>query len=102
MTLSKSKKPLPEVTIPQYILKKRREKIRKRAESRIEREATNSPLIISCKRKELNHYRDNIYVENEQDTIPLKYLASGGWLHYKSKGDYFSINPHAKVDSSGS
>lgn len=45
-------------------------------------------LIISCKRKEYNLYRDQIY--NKFDEIPL---ASKGWNHSKSKGDYFIVHP---------
>lgn len=48
----------------------------------------------------LDHCLDNRYVEQRSEEVPLRFLASGGWLHYKSKGDYFTINSHAKVCSS--
>ncbi|XP_053612237.1 probable ATP-dependent RNA helicase DDX28 [Plodia interpunctella] len=42
--------------------------------------------IISCKRPEFNHYEGQTYSKFEG----VK-LASKGWLHNKSKGDYFVI-----------
>lgn len=42
--------------------------------------------IISCKRSEFNHYEGQTYSKFEG--IPL---ASKGWLHNKSKGDYFIV-----------
>ncbi|KAL3265906.1 hypothetical protein HHI36_010096, partial [Cryptolaemus montrouzieri] len=44
--------------------------------------------VITCKNKKLNHYLGTRY--NNLDTIPL---ASKGWGHSKSKGDFFIINP---------
>ncbi|CAG9785803.1 unnamed protein product [Diatraea saccharalis] len=46
--------------------------------------------IISCKHSELNHYQGQTY--NKFKGIPL---ASKGWLHHKSKGDYFIIYGNA-------
>ncbi|KAF5308308.1 hypothetical protein FQR65_LT06301 [Abscondita terminalis] len=46
-------------------------------------------LIISCKRSDYNHYSNQKY--NHLDEIVL---ASKGWTHYKSKGDYFIVNPN--------
>ena len=44
-------------------------------------------LIISCHRPEYNHYKGQTY----SDFNP-SYLASHGWKHRKSVGDYFTIN----------
>ncbi|XP_072400306.1 probable ATP-dependent RNA helicase DDX28 [Diabrotica undecimpunctata] len=44
-------------------------------------------LLISCKRKKLNYYTGVHY--SKFDEIPL---ASKGWNHTKSRGDFFLIN----------
>lgn len=49
-------------------------------------EKKKSDIIIKCARKELNHYRNQKY--DKLKPIPL---ASKGWYHPKSKGDFFSI-----------
>lgn len=46
--------------------------------------------IISCKRPEFNHYDGQSY--NKFEGVKL---ASKGWLHPKSKGDYFIIYGNA-------
>lgn len=46
------------------------------------------PLLISCKRKALDHYADMYY--KKLDEVPL---VSRGWTHLKSKGDYFTVHP---------
>ncbi|CAB3235204.1 unnamed protein product [Arctia plantaginis] len=46
--------------------------------------------IITCKRPEFNHYEGQTYPKFE--AIPL---ASKGWLHPKSKNDYFIIYGNA-------
>ncbi len=48
--------------------------------------------VISCKRKEFNHYMSQMYSD-----FGAKDLASGGWKHSKAKGDYFTINPYKGV-----
>lgn len=50
-------------------------------------------LIISCRRKEYNFYKDTIY--DKFSEIPL---ASKGWCHSKAKGDYFVIHPDKDYD----
>ncbi|XP_050668717.1 probable ATP-dependent RNA helicase DDX28 [Leptidea sinapis] len=45
--------------------------------------------IISCKRPEFNHYEGQTYSKFE-----VVKLASQGWYHEKSKGDYFTIYGH--------
>lgn len=52
--------------------------------------ATKKLPIISCKRPEFNHYEGQTYSKFEG----IK-LASHGWLHNKSKGDYFIIHGNA-------
>lgn len=54
-----------------------------------------SPAVISGKRQEFNHYKGQPF--NEFD---VKKLSSHGWKHYKSKGDYFTIQSHGKVGPS--
>lgn len=46
------------------------------------------PPIIRCKRSQLNHYPGIKYGKFEE--VPL---ASKGWNHKKSRGDFFVINP---------
>ena len=43
-------------------------------------------LLISAKRKEFNYYQNQKY-----DKFKPLALASGGWKHKKSVGDYFTI-----------
>ncbi|XP_047001920.1 probable ATP-dependent RNA helicase DDX28 [Schistocerca americana] len=43
--------------------------------------------VITCKRQEFNHYKSQTYRKFE--VVPL---ASKGWYHKRSKGDYFIIN----------
>ncbi|CAG9819641.1 unnamed protein product [Phaedon cochleariae] len=45
-------------------------------------------LLISCKRKNLNHY-SSIYYGN-LDEVPL---ASKGWSHSKARGDFLTVHP---------
>lgn len=45
-------------------------------------------LIISCKRSHLDHFSAIHY--NKFDVVPL---ASKGWNHSKSKGDFFIVHP---------
>ncbi|XP_044747775.1 probable ATP-dependent RNA helicase DDX28 [Coccinella septempunctata] len=49
--------------------------------------------LITCKNSKLNHYLDTRY--SNVEPVPL---ASKGWNHPKSKGDYFMINPIEDVD----
>ncbi|XP_063975914.1 probable ATP-dependent RNA helicase DDX28 [Diachasmimorpha longicaudata] len=50
-------------------------------------EDNRTPIVI-CKRKEFNFYKGTAF--KKLDTIPI---ASQGWHHNKSKGDYFTIYP---------
>lgn len=55
-------------------------------------EKTKRIPIVTCKRKEFDLlYGEELPHENAKfGTIPL---ASSGWHHYKSKGDFFHIHP---------
>lgn len=46
------------------------------------------PLLISCKRKKLDHYSSMCY--GKLDEVPL---ASKGWNHSKAKDDFFTVHP---------
>lgn len=51
--------------------------------------------IITCKNQELNLYTNdnNKRAKKPEDIV----LASKGWQHYKSKGDFFTIHPQRDV-----
>jgi hypothetical protein len=49
-------------------------------------------LRISCKRTEYNLYEGQTY--DKFESIPL---ASKGWHHRKSRGDYFTIQKYREV-----
>ncbi|XP_063603489.1 probable ATP-dependent RNA helicase DDX28 [Penaeus indicus] len=55
------------------------------------REGNRSVPIINCKRKQFNHYLGQSYSKFEE--VPL---ASKGWQHRKSAGDYFIIHGYGK------
>lgn len=63
--------------------------------SRIERpnDTEGKTPIVVCKRKEFNFYEGQKY--SKLETIPL---ASKGWQHYKSKGDFFFVYPLTNVE----
>ena len=44
------------------------------------------PKVVSCKRKEYNHYKGQTY-----SNFNPEHLASHGWKHYKAAGDYFTL-----------
>lgn len=51
---------------------------------------TNRIPLISCARPEFNLYKNKfVPSEGKYESIPL---ASGGWQHYKSKNDCFTIH----------
>jgi hypothetical protein len=49
-------------------------------------------LLISCKRSEFNLYEGQTY--DKFESIPL---ASKGWHHRKSRGDFFTIQKYREV-----
>lgn len=49
-------------------------------------------VVIKCKRTEFNHYKNQKY--DKLKPIPL---ASKGWKHRKSKGDFFTIKIYDEV-----
>lgn len=82
---------LPRVTAPQKMIFNQ-EKKKIKLENKKKNITFKSPLIISCKRKQYNHYKGQTY----SDFNP-KVLASHGWKHRESAGDYFTINCYQKV-----
>lgn len=84
---------VPTITTPVYLqhkLKKCKQKLEARdlAVIRAKTKQGNKRYpIITCKRPEFNCYMGHVLAKGEE----VK-LASGGWLHYKSKGDYFTIH----------
>lgn len=45
--------------------------------------------LITCKNKKLDLYEGDKINKSEEEIV----LASKGWQHYKSKGDFFTIHP---------
>lgn len=92
---------VPTITTPVYLqhkLKKCKQKLEARdlAVIRAKTKQGNKRYpIITCKRPEFNCYMGHVLAKGEE----VK-LASGGWLHYKSKGDYFTIHRLTPVCSS--
>jgi ATP-dependent RNA helicase DDX28 len=52
--------------------------------------------LITCKNKEFNLYLDQKKATKPDDQIVL---ASKGWQHQKSKGDYFTIHATKSADN---
>ncbi|KAK4887552.1 hypothetical protein RN001_003823 [Aquatica leii] len=75
--------------LKQYGLIKNRPPQNSVAKLAYRRKEETGSLIISCKRTEYNHYSNQKY--NHLDEVVL---ASKGWNHSKSKGDYFIVNPN--------
>lgn len=91
---------VPVITIPAY-MKSKLKALQKKAElKKIEnirkksRQGNKSIPIIQCKRSEFNHYLGQIY-----DKYEMIVLASKGWKHKKSVGDYFIIYGHGENPS---
>ncbi|KAK7790571.1 hypothetical protein R5R35_002025 [Gryllus longicercus] len=59
-----------------------------------ERNVQKKDPIISCKNEDLNHYKGQSY--GKFAVVPL---ASKGWLHRKSKGDFFEIKNYGEVQT---
>ncbi len=58
-----------------------------------------SPLIISCKKSQFNHYQGQKYDKPFKDSN----MASYGWFNRRSNGDSFTLNPrgpHPGLDDS--
>lgn len=52
--------------------------------------------LITCRRPEFDlHHGDKMDMDAPFGSIPL---ASDGWHHYKSKGDFFTIHPHPEAE----
>jgi len=72
--------------VPQRMLKVLE---RRHAKERLDQHShrRKGQLVIACKRSQFNHHAGQTY----SNFSPTE-LASGGWKHPKSKGDYFVIN----------
>lgn len=87
----------PQITVPQKMIDRLHKIKTKQALAQAEKKRKTihkSPAVISGKRQEFNHYKGQSF--NEFD---VKKLSSHGWKHYKSKGDYFTIQSHGKNPS---
>ncbi|XP_042210547.1 probable ATP-dependent RNA helicase DDX28 [Homarus americanus] len=69
--------------------KQKRTKIERELLVQRSQRGDQSTPIISCRRKQYNHYLGQSY--NKFKEVPL---ASKGWGHRKSVGDYFTINSY--------
>ncbi|XP_076305820.1 putative ATP-dependent RNA helicase Dbp21E2 isoform X1 [Tachypleus tridentatus] len=84
---------LPVITVPAYLekslktLKKKKETKRLEEIKRKSRQGNQNIPIITCKRPEFNFYYSQVYAKYGQ--VPL---ASQGWKHRKSRGDYFTVH----------
>ncbi|KAK2150928.1 hypothetical protein LSH36_382g03018 [Paralvinella palmiformis] len=84
--------PQPRITLPHKILERlNRRHAKDAAKKHQTKRFYKGPLIISCKRKEFNHYKGQTY-----SNFSYNFLASGGWKHRLSVGDYFTINAYDK------
>ncbi|CAN7999980.1 unnamed protein product, partial [Ixodes hexagonus] len=88
-----SRDDVPTITTPVYLqhkLKKLKQKLEAKDLETIRRKTKQGNKrhpIITCKRPEFNCYLGHVI--GKHDEIPL---ASGGWLHRKSRGDHFTIH----------
>ncbi|XP_076464397.1 putative ATP-dependent RNA helicase DDX28 [Babylonia areolata] len=84
---------LPRITIPHktYARLQKLRSQRKAMEQTSKRSSFKSPLVISCKRNNFNHHRGQTYSDFGPQT-----LASYGWKHRKSQGDFFTLVCHDK------
>ncbi|XP_013780020.1 probable ATP-dependent RNA helicase DDX28 isoform X2 [Limulus polyphemus] len=84
---------LPVITVPVYLekplkkLKKKKDAKRLEEIRRKSRQGNQNFPIITCKRREFNFYYGQVYAKYDQVL-----LASQGWKHRKSRGDYFTIH----------
>ena len=84
---------LPRITLPHKMVERmRRENVKHAIKEHQAKRNYKGPVIISCKRKEFNHFHGQTYSE-----FSPQQLASGGWKHRQSKGDYFTINAYKSV-----
>jgi len=89
----------PTITIPvpvQQRALRRHRSLKKLARDMDREKLKDKPLIISTKRKELNHKLSQTY--GKFSTLPL---VSSGWYHRKSFGDHFTIYPFKQMEATG-
>eukprot|EP00088_Acartia_fossae_P002685 TRINITY_DN11106_c0_g1_i1.p1 TRINITY_DN11106_c0_g1~~TRINITY_DN11106_c0_g1_i1.p1 ORF type:complete len:559 (+),score=75.64 TRINITY_DN11106_c0_g1_i1:28-1704(+) len=82
--------PKPVISMPLPVERKalkRHKNLSKLAKDQDKARLKTKPVIISTKRKELEHRMGQTY--GVRDNVPL---VSDGWKHRKSIGDYFTIN----------
>ncbi|KAK6182289.1 hypothetical protein SNE40_010004 [Patella caerulea] len=93
-TMSTSSEPLPVITMPQKMIKKldrHKTGIREREEKLRRMGRRSQTMVISCKRSEYNcHKGERFQDQNDRN------LASHGWKHSKSVGDYFTLVSYSK------
>lgn len=80
----------PVITIPTVVqerAEKRQRRLRSKVQSQSHLQGDKFWPIITCKRKELNHYANQTYLPYK--TLPL---ASEHWHNRKRNGDYFTIH----------
>ena len=83
-----NKKELPRITLPQRMVQKIERSIRKKASNKHQQmQHHRGPVIISCKKKSLNHRKGQTY-----SNFNPNHLASGNWKSPRSKSDFFTIN----------
>ncbi|XP_013415400.1 probable ATP-dependent RNA helicase DDX28 [Lingula anatina] len=91
MAYFSNEEPSPTITVPQPLVKKIQKALIRKEVERIEKMneklRPKGPLIIKCKRKAYNHYTGEAFSKFKPEL-----LASHGWKHHKSVGDYFVIN----------
>jgi len=84
------------VAITDKIKKIRKKDEEKQAQLHLKasRRGQSDIAVISCKRKDFNHYYSQTYGKFE--ALPL---ASKGWFNKRSSGDYFVINSYGSLPS---
>ncbi|CAH1791164.1 unnamed protein product, partial [Owenia fusiformis] len=79
---------LPRITVPHKMVE-RLEKMKQKQQETMKKKSVkkDNPIIISCKRKQFNHYKGQLYTNWSPQS-----LTSHGWKNKRNKGDYFTIN----------
>ena len=78
---------MPRITVPHKAAQKQEtHRQRKLDEALKKKKSRNGPVLISCSRGQFNHHKGQTY-----SNFAPSVLASGGWKHYKSKGNHFTM-----------
>jgi hypothetical protein len=83
---------IPTITMPHKMVSNIQKLRDRQKKNPVLRQRRKTPLMIGCKRSDFNHHRGQTY----SDFGP-RALASYGWGHRKSVGDYFTILCHDRV-----